>query len=72
MCFVFSLMPATFWLVIGYFILFASTRTDGPVRTFGRALSIWAFLISGMIVLAGAYVTLAGWCPIADMMHCSA
>ena len=69
MCFLFSFMPATFWLVIGYFVLFASTRADGPVKTFGRALSIWAFVISGMIVVAGAYVTLTGWCPIADLMQ---
>jgi len=69
MCFFFSFMPATFWLVIGYFVLFASTRADGPVKTFGRALSIWAFVISGFIVVAGAYVTLAGWCPIAGLMQ---
>jgi len=62
MCFFFSFMPATFWAVIGYFILFSSTRAEGSVQTLGRALAIWTFLIAGFILLAGAYMTLAGWC----------
>ena len=62
MCFFFSFMPATFWAVLGYFILFSSTRAEGAVQTLGRALAIWTFVIAGFILLAGAYVTLAGWC----------
>ena len=62
MCFFISFMPATFWAILGYFILFSSTRAEGAVRTIGQALAIWAFVIAGFIVLAGAYVTLAGWC----------
>ena len=62
MCFFFSFMPATFWAVLGYFILFLSTRTEGAGQTIGWALAIWAFLIAGFILLAGAYMTLAGWC----------
>ena len=64
MCFFFSFMPATFWAVLGYFTLFSSTRAEGAVRTLGRALAIWMFVISGFILLAGAYVTLAGWCSV--------
>lgn len=63
MCLFFSLLPATIWLVIGYFVLFSSTKASGSVRTLGRALGIWAFVISGCIVLAGAYVTMSGLCP---------
>lgn len=62
MCFFFSFMPATFWAVVGYFLLFSSTRAQGAVQTLGRALAIWMFVIAGFIVLAGAYMTLAGWC----------
>jgi hypothetical protein len=62
MCFFFSFMPATFWAIVGYFILFSSTRAEGAVQTFGRILAVWTFVIAGFIVLAGAYATLAGWC----------
>lgn len=68
MCFFFSFMPATFWLMVGYFVLFSSTRAEGPVGTFGRVLAAWIFLVSAAIVLAGAYVTLNGICPIEALM----
>lgn len=67
MCFFFSLIPATFWLVVGYFVLFASVKADGGMRTFGRILAIWIFVIATVIPLMGAYVTLAGLCPFEEM-----
>jgi hypothetical protein len=36
MCFFFSLIPATIWVVLGYFILFSCTKTQGAVKTFGH------------------------------------
>ena len=69
MCFVFSLIPATFWLVIGYFVLFVSGRAEGPVRTFGRILAFWIFLIAALIPLMGAYVTLSGQCPLTELLQ---
>jgi uncharacterized membrane protein (DUF485 family) len=71
MCFFFSFIPGTIWLVIGYFVLFSSTRADGTVQTFGRGLAIWAFVISGCFVLAGAYVTLTGLCSLEAFMECT-
>lgn len=71
MCFFFSFMPATFWLVLGYFVLFSSTRAEGAVRTLGRVLAIWIFTVSGAIVLAGAYVTLNQMCPFEALMSCA-
>ncbi len=68
MCFFFSFMPATIWAVVGYFVLFSSSKADGGVRTFGRALAIWIFVIAAFIPIAGAYVTLAGLCPIEEML----
>lgn len=68
MCFFFSLIPATVWLVIGFFVLYAAVRTDGGLRTFGTALAIWTFIVAGVILLAGAFVTLAGLCPMQAMM----
>ena len=68
MCFFFSFMPATFWAVVGYFVLFSSTKAEGGTRTFGRVLAIWIFVIAAFIPIAGAYVTLAGLCPIDEML----
>jgi hypothetical protein len=33
MCFFFSLIPATIWVVLGYFILYSSTKTQGVTLT---------------------------------------
>jgi uncharacterized membrane protein (DUF485 family) len=68
MCFFVSFIPATFWLVVGYFVLFSSTRVEGGIKTFGRVLAIWIFLITALVPVAGAYVTLADLCPIEALM----
>ena len=69
MCFFFSLMPATLWAIVGYFVLFASTRVQGATKTFGKVLAIWIFIIAVFIPVGGAYVTLAGLCPIESLMQ---
>jgi hypothetical protein len=71
MCFIFSFLPATFWAVVGYFLLFSSTKADGSVKSLGRGLAIWTFIISGLFLLAGAYVTMAGLCSMDALMQCS-
>jgi len=71
MCFFISLLPATIWAVIGYFVLFASTRAEGRVHTIGHWLAIWIFFIAVFIPFMAAYITLAGFCPIAAMMQSS-
>lgn len=62
MCFLFSFLPATFWAVVRYFVLFSSTKAEGVVRAIGRILAVWIFTISALILVAGAYAGLAGWC----------
>ncbi len=69
MCFFVSFIPATFWLVVGYFVLFSSTRAEGGIKTFGRVLAIWIFVIAAFMPIAGAYITLANLCPIEAMME---
>lgn len=71
MCFLFSLLPATFWVVIGYFVLFSSAKAGDGIRTFGRVLAIWIFVIAAFLLIAGAYVTLAGLCPDMSKLHSS-
>lgn len=65
----FSLIPATIWVVLGYFILFSSTKTQGGVGTFGKILAIWVFVIAAFFTIGGAYLTFAGVSPIGDMMQ---
>ena len=69
MCFFFSFLPATGWLVIAFFILFAATKAEGTLGTFGRALGVWAIVIALMFPVMGAYVTLSGACPMEAMME---
>ena len=69
MCFFISFVPATFWLVVGYFVLFSSTKAEGGVKTFGKVLAIWTFIIAASIPIAGAYVTIAGLCPIESVLE---
>jgi hypothetical protein len=68
MCFFFSLIPATIWVVLGYFVLFSSDRTQGAVRMFGQILAIWVFIIAAFFPVMGAYVSLAGLCPSIESM----
>ncbi len=71
MCFLISFLSATFWVVIGYFVLFSSSKAEGGIRTFGRVLAIWIFVIAAFFLIAGAYATLAGLCPDMSKMHSS-
>ncbi len=64
MCFFFSFVPATFWAIVGYFVLFSSRKAEGNVKTLGQVLAVWTFVLAVMIPIVGAYVTIAGLCPI--------
>lgn len=68
MCFFFSLIPATIFSVIGYFVLFSSTKAEGNVKKFGQILAFWIFIIALFPIIMGAYLTLSGLCPIDEML----
>lgn len=70
MCFFISFMPATFWAVVGYFVLFSSSKAEGRIKTLGQVLGIWAFIIAACILLAGAYITSTGMCSMEMMGEC--
>ena len=72
MCFFISFAPATFWLVVGYFVLFSTSRVEGGVRTFGRVLAAWIVFIAAAIVTAGAWVTVSGMCSLETFRACAA
>ena len=63
MCFFASLIPATVWIIIGFFVLFASTKAEGGLRKFGQVLAIWVFVIASFFPIAGAYMAISGMCP---------
>jgi hypothetical protein len=69
MCFFVSLIPATVWVIIGFFVLFASTKVEGGLKKFGQVLAVWSFIIAALFPLGGAFVTLAGLCPMEAMME---
>ena len=75
MYFFVSLIPATIWAVLGYFLLFTSARAQGPMQVLGRVLSIWVLVIAALFPAAGAYAMFADLSPISAMMqsmHCGA
>jgi hypothetical protein len=64
MCFFIGLMPATLLMIVSYFVLFSSNKTDSRgTRIFGQVLAIWLFVIAASIFITASYVTLAGLCP---------
>jgi hypothetical protein len=69
MCFIFSLIPTTIFIVIGYFVLFSSAKTEGAVKKFGQFLAIWVFIIAAFFIVMGSYVTLSGLCPVGEIMQ---
>jgi hypothetical protein len=69
MYFFLSLIPATLAVVLGYFILFSSTKTEGAVKAFGRLLAIWVFILVAVLPIAGAYATYAGLPSIGVVMR---
>lgn len=69
MYFVFSLIPATVTVVLGYFILYSSTRTLGAVKIFGQILAAWILVLGAVLPAAGAYATLAGLPSIGTMIR---
>jgi uncharacterized membrane protein (DUF485 family) len=69
MWFFFSLIPATLPLVVGYFVLFSSTKTAGAVATFGKILAVWLFVLAAFFPIGGAYISLADISPLATLMQ---
>ena len=74
MIFLLALIPATALTVAGYVALFLSHRSEGALRTFGRYLGIWAFVLAALVVLGGMFAAghmraHGAWGPHSGM-HC--
>ena len=68
MCLFFSLIPATVFTTLGYFVLFSSTKAEGRIGKFGRILAIWIFIIATFPIIMGAYLSISGLCPCEDLL----
>jgi hypothetical protein len=69
MLLLFSLIPATTLLVVGFFVLFTSTRAEGALRHFGQYLAIWHLFLAGVLVLGGLLASIGVMPdPISSMM----
>jgi hypothetical protein len=55
MLFLVALIPATGLTVGGYVALYLSHRSEGGLKTFGRYLGIWAFVLAALVVLGGMF-----------------
>jgi hypothetical protein len=64
MCFVISLFPATVWMVIGFAVLYLTAKATGNLQKFGKILAIWIFVLSLVLPICGAYLTISGKCPL--------
>jgi hypothetical protein len=69
MYFSFSLMLATLAVVLAYFILLSSSKTEGAVKRLGQILAVWVFVLSAALPMAGGYATYADLPSIATMMR---
>lgn len=63
----FSLLPATIFVTIGYFVLFSSTRASGAVKRMGEALAVWTFVLAGGVVVGSLAAPSMGLDPFRAM-----
>jgi hypothetical protein len=48
------LVLVTFLVIAGYFIQFAAQYAEGPLKPFGRYLSLWVFVLAALVIVAAA------------------
>ena len=69
MGFLCGLIPATIFIVVGYFILFSSIKAEGAIKRFGQILAIWVFIIALLSLISCVYMFQTGKCAMFKMMH---
>lgn len=69
MCFFFSFIPASVITTVSYFVWFAAGRAEGSRRQWGNYLAIWLLIVAVSYIACGAFVTLAGLCPIDQILE---
>ncbi len=69
MCLIFSFIPATMFLAVGFLVLAISNKSEGMMRTLGLGLAIWVFIVAAFFPICGAYATFSGICPMDQMLQ---
>ena len=64
MCFFFSFIPATLVTTLSYFVWYAAGKAEGNRKRWGNYLAVWLLILAVGYIAMGAYVTLAGICPL--------
>ena len=60
MIFLFSLIPATALVVVGYFVIYTATRGEGGLKRFGKYLGVWLLFLAGVSILGGLFASTLG------------
>ncbi len=68
MLFLFSLIPATIFGILGFLVLLASDKSSPSVRTFGKGLAIWILVLALVPPIGGAYMGFSGNFSMAEIM----
>ena len=69
MCLFFSLVPASVFTTLSYFVWFAAGTAEGNRQQFGNYLAVWLLIVAVAFIACGAYVTLAGVCPMQQLFR---
>jgi hypothetical protein len=70
MIFLLSLLPTTAFVVVGYFLVYTSTRAEGALKRFGQYLGVWVFFLAGVTILGGLFASTLGIRgPMGDLME---
>lgn len=55
------LILVTLLVVAGYFIQFSAQHAEGSLKTFGKYLSLWVFVLAGLLVVGAAVQPAIGY-----------
>lgn len=64
-----ALIPATILVVIGYFVLANSANAEGAVRSFGKYLAVWVFILAAIVFVGAATAPMFGGRPFGMRGH---
>jgi hypothetical protein len=64
------LIALTLLVVVGFFVQVASSKADGRIKAFGKYLSIWIFVLAGLVLVGIATAPMFGGRPFGvDLMR---
>jgi len=64
-----ALIPATGLTVMGYFVFYLASRSDGSFQRFGKYLGFWAFTLAGLVILGAIFAAANGHHQMHGRMH---